>query len=118
MRPQQMRIRSRTRSHDARHFPPHQFLASAGFFHLVANRHAIPAPDQPRNVTLCRVIRHAAHRNRIALFLVARGQRDLKLFRRRHRVFKKKFVEIAQAEHQQRTWNLLLDGMVLPHQRR
>ena len=34
------------------------------------------------------------------------------------RVFEKQLVEIAQAEHQQRVRHLLLDAVVLPHQRR
>ena len=34
------------------------------------------------------------------------------------RVFEEELVEIAQPEHQQRARNLLLDRVVLPHQRR
>ena len=64
------------------------------------------------------MIRHAAHRNGRAFFLVARGQGDFEFARRSDGVLHEEFVEVAQAEHQQGVGDLLLDGVVLPHQRR
>ena len=64
------------------------------------------------------MIRDAAHRDGGALFLIARGERDLEFARGNHRVLEEQLVEIAQPEHQQRVRDLLLDAVVLPHQRR
>ena len=96
----------------------HQLLAGAGFLHLIADGDAIALLDQARDVAFGRVIRHAAHRDRLALFLVARGQRDFEFPRRRHGVFVEQLVEVAEPEQQQRAGDLLLDGLILPHQRR
>ena len=96
----------------------HQFLAGAGIFHLVADGDAVALLNQARDVAFGRVVRHAAHGNGGALFLVARGQRDFELARGGDGVFEEQLVEIAQPEHQQRVRDLLLDGVVLPHQRR
>ena len=117
-RPHQVRVHRRSRRHNARQLALHQRLRQLGVFHLVADGHAVPLLDQPRNVALRRVVRHAAHGDGRALFLVARRERDLKLPRGRHRVIVEQLVEIAQPEHQQRVRRLLLDAVVLPHQRR
>ena len=49
---------------------------------------------------------------------MARRQGDAKITRRRHRVFEEQLVEVAQTEKQQGIRNLLLDRVILPHQRR
>ena len=94
------------------------FFASRRVFHLVADGDAVALLDQPRDVAFGRVIGHAAHRDGGALFLVARGERDLELARGGDGVLEEQLVEIAQAEHEQRVGHLLLDAVVLPHQRR
>ena len=104
--------------HDAGDFAPDQFLGHARVFHLVADGDAEAFLDQARNVALGRVIGHAAHRDGLTLFLVARGEGDFELAGGGDGVFKEELVEVAQAEHQQGAGNLLLDGVVLPHQRR
>ena len=53
-----------------------------------------------------------------AFFLVAGGEGDFEFARGDDGVFEEEFVEIAEAEHQQGVGDLLLDGVVLPHQRR
>ena len=94
------------------------FLAELGIFHLVADGHAVALLDQARDVAFGGVIRHAAHGDGCAFFLVAGGERDFQFARGDDGVFEEQLVEIAQAEHQQRVGDLLLDGVVLPHQRR
>ena len=78
------------------------FLASLRVFHLVADGHAVALLDQPRDVAFGRVVRHAAHGDGRAFFLVARGERDFQLARGDDGVFEEQLVEIAQPEHQQR----------------
>ena len=84
------------------------FLASLRIFHLVADGHAVALLNQPRDVAFGGVVGHAAHGNGRALFLVARGERDLQFARGHHGVFEEQLVEIAQPEHQQRAGDLLL----------
>ncbi len=118
VRAQQRRFGRRSRRHHARHFALHQLLARPRFLHLIADGHAIAFLDQPREIAVGRVIRHAAHRNGLPFFFIARGERDFELARRGDGVFIEQLVEIAQPEHQQSVRNLLLDGVILPHQRR
>ncbi len=54
----------------------------------------------------------------VALFFVAGGESDFEFTRGSDGVFKEEFVEVAEAEHEQRARDLLLDGVVLAHQRR
>src|SRR5665213_4593831 len=63
------------------------------------------------------MIRHPAHRNRLALFFITSRESNLQLPRRRNRVFIKQLVKITQPEHQQRIRHLLLQPVILPHQR-
>ena len=44
------------------------------------------------------VVRDAAHRDRLALFAIPRGERDLQFARGGDRIFVEKFVEVAEAE--------------------
>ena len=103
---------------DAGDFARTIFLAILRVFHLVADGDLEALADQLGDVALGRVVGHAAHGNGDALFLVARGQRDLQLARRDDGVLEKQLVEVAQAKKQQRVGMLFLDGSVLPHQRR
>ena len=112
----QPRPASRPRRNHADHFSPHNLLARPRHFHLLADRHLVPRTNQPRDIILRRVIRHPAHRHRLPLFLVPRGQSDLQNLRRHHRVIVEKLVEIPQAEKQQGRRMLLLHRMILLHQ--
>jgi len=66
---------------DAGDFTPHQFLAGARLLHLFANRHAVAAADQTRDVALGRVVGDAAHRDGIAFLFVAGRESDFELAR-------------------------------------
>ena len=109
-------IRRRARSNHANDFATHELLAGAGLLHLLADRHFVTSPDQPRDVAIRRVIRHAAHGDRLPAFAIARRKRDLQLARGADRVFVEEFVKIAKAEEQQRMRIARLDGVMLPHQ--
>ena len=118
VRAQQVGVGGGAGRDDARDLALDQFLGELGVFHLVADGDAVALLDEARDVAFGRVVRHAAHRDGRALFLVARGERDFELARRGDGVFEEQLVEIAQAEHQQGVGHLLLDAVVLPHQRR
>ena len=95
-----------------------QSLGGFGIFHLVADGDAISLLDQARDVAFGGMKRHAAHGDGGALFLVARGERDLEFARGHHGIFEEQLVKIAEAEHQQGIGDLLLDAVILPHERR
>src|SRR4051794_30667487 len=57
------------------------------------------------------------HGNWIFAFLVTRSERDFQFARCGDGVFKEKFVEIAETEHQKRVGHFLFHGVVLPHHR-
>src|SRR5271165_3818179 len=118
MRTQQRLFRRGARRHHARDLAPDQLLASAGLFHLVAQRDAIAFLDQASEIAFKRMIGHAAHGDGLPFFLVARGESDLQFARRYDGVLVEELVEIAQAEQQQSVGCLLLDGVILPHERR
>ena len=63
---------------------------------LIADRDPAPGLDQFRNVTLRRVIRHATHRNAVAM-----GQRQVQQSRRFFRVVEKQLIKIAEPKEQQ-----------------
>jgi len=64
------------------------------------------------------VVGHTTHGDVDTLFFVPRSQSDLQFARRQHRIVKKQFVEIAEPEKQERSGMLLLNGGILPHERR
>ena len=113
---QHLRINGRARRHHARDLALDELFGHAGVFHLVANRHPEAPPDELGDITFGRVVRHAAHGNGRAFLLVARGEGDLEFLRGNHRIFKKQFVEIAQAKEQQGAGVALLDSAVLAHE--
>ena len=61
------------------------------------------------------MIGDAAHRNGLALFPIARSERDLQLARGEHGVFVEKFVEIAETEEEQGVRIARFDRVVLLH---
>ena len=94
------RIGRRSGSDDSRHFAPDQLLRQSSIFHLFADRDLESATDELRNISVSRVIGHAAHGHSQALFLVARRQCDLQFARGEHRIIKEELVKITQAEEQ------------------
>src|SRR5262249_44398977 len=83
-------------------------------FGLLANRYAITLANKFGNVIRRRMMRHAAHRNRIAAVLVPRRQSDLQFACADDRIFKKKLIEVAQTEKQKRTRMPRLQLLILP----
>ena len=72
----------------------------------------------PGDVAGDRVVRHAAHGDGLAALLVAGGQCDLQLARARDGVLEEEFVEVAEAEEEERAGVLPLQLLVLPQHRR
>ncbi len=66
-------ISGRAWSDDAHNFAANDFLAGAGLLHLVADGDFKSSADEFGDVAIGGVIRDAAHRNRLALFAIARG---------------------------------------------
>ena len=106
------------RGDDASDFSPHQLLRHSRVFDLLADGDLEALADQLRDVAFGGVMGDAAHRDGDAFFFVARGERDLQFFGGEDGVVEEEFVEISQAEEQQGAGMLLLDGGILPHQRR
>ncbi len=112
------RIRRRARCDHPGDFTPHQFLGQPRVLHLFADGDLESPANQLRDIAFGGMVRHAAHGDGDTFFLIARGQRDLQFFRGQDGVVKEKLVEISQAKEQQGAGMLLLDGGILPHQRR
>src|SRR5207244_5303884 len=91
----------------------YQLLRFRRTFGLLANRHAITFAHELRDVVRCRMMRHAAHGNWVAAFLVSRRQGNLQLARAGHRVFEEEFVKISEAKEEQRARMLLLQLLIL-----
>ena len=85
---------------------------------LLADRDLEAGADQPREICIAGMNRHAAHRDIGAVMLAALGQRDVERRRRGDRVIEKQLVEIAHPEKQQATGMSALDLVVLRHDRR
>ena len=115
---QQARVAGRAGRHDARHFAAHELPGLVRVFDLIADGDAMALGDQLRDVAVGRVARHAAHRDRLALLLVAGGQRDAEVARGDDRVVVEQLVEITEMKQQQGVGYVAFDRVVLPHQRR
>jgi hypothetical protein len=109
--------------HDARRHDPHdlaldQALGELGILDLLDEDDLVAELGELGDVDPRRVVRHAAHRHRIVLALVARGQREIEQPRADHRVLEEHLVEVTEPEQHQPIRMPLLDVQVLPHQRR
>ena len=85
---------------------------------LLAHRDLEALADQPRQIGLVAVHRHAAHLDVFAEMLAALGERDIERRRGLHRIVEEQLVEIAHAVEQQMIRMRGLDGQVLAHHRR
>ena len=92
--------------------PPGRHLAD-----LVADRHPVAVLDQPRDVPLGGVVRHAGHRDALAPPDVAAGQHDLERLGDEPRVLVERLVEVAQTEEEDRVRMARLHLQVLPTNR-
>ena len=72
-------------------------LAGARFLDLIAHSDFAARAEDARDVAVERVVRDAAHRDRAAL-----GERDVQELCASDGVVEKHFVEVAEAEEQQR----------------
>src|SRR5690606_4258526 len=90
-------------------------LAGRGVADLLADRDGFAEPDQPREVRLDGMHRHARHRNRHAVRLAAPGERDVDQLRRTAGVVIKELVKVPHAVEEQHVGVLGLDGQVLLH---
>ncbi len=115
MRAQHGRVHGGAGSDDARDLALDQLGGGAGDLHLIADGHAIALLDQARNVVFGGMIGHPAHRNGLALFLVARGESDFELAGGDDGVLIEQLIEIAESEQQERVGHLLLDAVILAH---
>ena len=113
----------RARRDQPHHITPHHALVAAGarfrrVFHLLADRDAETLLDQPVQIVVGALHRHAAHRNVHALMLAALGQHDAERLRGALGVFEEQFVEVAHPVEQQQPRMGGLDLEVLLHHRR
>jgi threonyl-tRNA synthetase len=92
IRVQQIQIVHCARRDNLCDFSLHQFSWLRGR-RLLCDRHPFASLDQPRNVTLRRMIRHATHRNAIAL-----RQRDIQNRRRCFGILKEQLIKVSQPE--------------------
>ena len=72
------------------------------FFDLLTDHHGLPGINQPSNIAVCRMKRHACHRDGIALFIFATsGQGDAQNIGSKLGIIKKQLIEIAHpVQHQ------------------
>jgi hypothetical protein len=106
--------------HQAHHVAPHHGLAAAllglgRVFHLLADGHLEAAADQPREVAVGGMDRHAAHGNVLAQVPAPLGERNVQGRRGLDRVVEEQLVEIAHAIEQQAVGMVPLDLQVLHH---
>ncbi len=93
-------IGRRARGDHANDFAADDFFAGAGLLHLIANGNLETGADQAGDVAVGGVVGDAAHRNRLTLFAIARGQGDLQFAGGEDGVFVEQFVEIAETEEE------------------
>ncbi len=70
---------------------------------LLGDGDAVAGADQPGEIGFGGVDRHAAHRDRRALMLAARGQRDVEAGRGDLRIVEEQFEEVAHPVEEQRS---------------
>ena len=93
-------------------------LGLGGVLQLFADGDLVADADQPGEVALHRMDRHAGHRDVLALMLAALGQGDAERGRRDLGVLEEQLVEVAHAEEQHGFGLCSLDQQVLGHDRR
>ena len=105
--------------YDADDVALHQPLRQGRVLHLLTDGDLVALCDQPRDIALRGMIRHAAHGNLIlrafVLSMVARGERQVEFTRGNARVLLEHLIKIAQPEKQQAVRITLLDRIILLH---
>ena len=115
---ERLRVEDRARRDDARDVASDQALGRARVLDLVADRDLPARRDEPGDVMVGAVPRHAAHRRLDVGVAVARGQRDTEQGRRLLRVLEEHLVEIAHPVEEDRVGDPALHLEVLPEHRR
>ena len=111
-------VGQRSGRHDAHDFAAHEALGLPGILDLFADGDAESLPDEPGDVAVGGVERHAAHRNRAAAgILRTRGERELERAGGGERVLVEHLVEVAHPEKHDGVAVLTLRVEVLPHGR-
>ena len=113
-----MQIHGRAGGDDAHHLAAHEFFARRGLLHLIADSDFVTGAQESGYVVFRGVIRDAAHGHRLIALAIARREGDLQFAGGHDGIFVEQFVEIAQAEKEQRVRIALFDCLILPHQRR
>ena len=85
-----------------------------GAFGLLGDGDAVAALDQPREIGLGGMDRHAAHRDRLAVMLAARGQRDVEAGRGDLGVVEEQFEEVAHPVEEQASPASALSASIAP----
>src|ERR1044071_1552581 len=98
-----MRVDGRAGRDDADDLAADELLRLGRVFGLLADGDAVAFADQARDVARDGVVRDAAHGDGLAALLVARGQGYLQLARAGDGVLEEEFVEVAEAEEEERT---------------
>ena len=109
-------FRHGARGNDADDVPLHQPLCQCGVFRLLADGDLVALRDEPCNIALGAVIRHAAHGGALLRVLhvpVPGGQGQVQLPRGDDGVLVEHLVEVAEAEEEQAVPVLFLDLLVL-----
>ena len=103
--------------HDADDLARNDPLRLRRIRHLLADGDFETLLEEPLNVRARRVIRHAGHGNRLALFFVfvARGQREIERARGDGRVVVEELVEISEPKEKERIGVLRFRLEELPH---
>jgi len=110
-------IGGRAGSDDADDFAADEFFAGTGLLHLIANSDFESGADEAGDVCVRSVVGDPAHRDRLALFAIARSESDVQFAGGDHGVFVEQLVEIAEAEEQEGVRIARLDGVILLHER-
>ena len=100
---------------DADDFAADEFLALGRLPRSARRRRLVTGTDQAGDVIFRGVIGNAAHRYRLVFFVLRAVRVICSSFRGDQGIVIEKFVEIAEAEHQQRAWILAFDRVVLRH---
>ena len=103
---------------DLRHAALDQALRARRVLELVADRDLVSEAQQPRDVGVALMPGHAAHRDRLGILPVARGEGETEELGSPDGVLEEHLVEVAQPEEQERVRMLGLDARVLLHERR
>src|ERR1044071_3701035 len=97
-----MRVDGRAGRDDAHDLAADELLRLRRVFGLLADGDAVALANEARDVARDGVVRDAAHGDGLAALLVARGQGYLQPAGAGEGVFEEEFVEVAEAEEEER----------------